>query len=978
MAAATAAPAAGREQKGLLQKLLAEQTAAAKEVLRLNRELEQQLQQSSLDSTSGQASSATAAHGAVRPPPRVQPRHSPPQEYRVLSEPLLGGEAASDQIDAGTWAFVPGSKFILGGVSSVGSMVGGIGQGISGALFAGPHDEEAAAAQDAARGDEVHVRTEEDAVKAAKMNRQKSKLLVLQSIQPQSEACPTESLYRQGSFWTSLALSHTFTTTSMVAIILNSVWIAVDTDHNKADVLSDAPLLYQIVDNFFCFFFFGELFVRFMAFDRARNVFKDGWFIFDATIVACMVWETWIQVALFLLIGIKGAGGLMNASVLRIFRIFRLTRVVRMGRLIHLWPELFILASAVAQAMRSVVATILLLCIVIYIFALVFVVLLSGTPVGRASFPNVPAAAMLLLLNVICGFDKDVITGLQEHGVVCFLLFLLYFMLGQLTMMNMLIGVVCEVVSVEARHGLHALAGMAGMWKIILLALVVRLLLIPFDFYRSTDFEVHRNWLAITHSLPLSQWYYESTSQWTLDYPPAFAYFEWLLSRVAVFADADMLKVANLEYASAATVLFQRLSVVACDVVLCFGAWRAGRSSGAVGPATQASVALALLNPALLLVDHVHFQYNGMLLGLLLLSAAEIEDGNVCRGAALFCLLLNMKQIFLYVAPVFFVYLLRGYCACSFEKGLPRLRFAALCRLAAVVLGSFALYWAPLVATGQVFQAVQRLFPFGRGLTHAYWAPNVWALYNTADRVLAKLGLGSGAAAGGQSATAGFAEVYESSVLWTVPPKATFALTLLAYAPLAVLIWRQTPPGDAAASGRRRGSFVAYTGLGSAVAFALGWHVHEKAILMVTIPLLVAAASSRHQALREATWALSLVATFSVLPLMPERRPETLLKWALLLAGHLLEGKYLLSGKSRALAALGFGAASLGLLVLLGIVVLGLYRDFGGHRLLFGSRMEFLPLMLVSDFCSLLVLGGFVRLYRLLSSSRQEEAQHTD
>ena len=113
-----------------------------------------------------------------------------------------------------------------------------------------------------------------------------------------------------------------------------------------------------------------------------------------------------------------------------------------------------------------------------------------------------------------------------------------------------------------------------------------------------------------------------------------------------------------------------------------------------------------------------------------------------------------------------------------------------LLKLAFTVILGFALSFGPFVINGQLMTVIKRLFPVRRGLTHAYWAPNFWAIYSFLDRLLAAImkkfnpdfQFTSGS-------TSGLVQETVFAILPNVSFMVTVIVTLLVWAPVLIKLW---------------------------------------------------------------------------------------------------------------------------------------------------------------------------------------------
>ncbi|KAL2794297.1 ALG6, ALG8 glycosyltransferase family-domain-containing protein [Aspergillus keveii] len=279
------------------------------------------------------------------------------------------------------------------------------------------------------------------------------------------------------------------------------------------------------------------------------------------------------------------------------------------------------------------------------------------------------------------------------------------------------------------------------------------------------DFEAQRHWMEITIHLPLSKWYTYDLQYWGLDYPPLTAYHSWLLGKIGSIFDPTWFALDDSRGLEDPLLkVFMRATVIVSEYLIYIPAivtfLRRYTRMQAV-PVWSASIALSaiLLQPATILIDHGHFQFNTVMLGLFVASLDAILAGRMLWACIFFVGALGFKQMALYYAPVMFAFLL-GVCT------VPRFRPVRLLCISLVTIVAFAVLLLPLIlgATGaeatkyleltteppllqalpieldrasslyailfQVAQVIHRIFPFSRGLFEDKVA-NAWCAIHT-------------------------------------------------------------------------------------------------------------------------------------------------------------------------------------------------------------------------------------------------------
>lgn len=258
----------------------------------------------------------------------------------------------------------------------------------------------------------------------------------------------TEHYHSSGSLQ-KIARSLAFEQISAFMVVLSALWLSIEIDHDNSSVLSEADPIFQVAAHFFCAFFLFEFIIRFGTFREKRRALQEITILFDAGLLALLIFETWIVPITMAISGASIAtSGRRGQQTVIVFRALRVLRTLRLARVLRQVQELLVIVRGIAIAFRALTIILALLAFVIYFAAIVFTILLQDTELGMQRFSSVPASMGTLLLEGTLSGSRgtQVIREANDEHPVFASLLLIFVLLANVTVMGVLAGLLVQTV----------------------------------------------------------------------------------------------------------------------------------------------------------------------------------------------------------------------------------------------------------------------------------------------------------------------------------------------------------------------------------------------------------------------------------------------------------------------------------------------------------------------------------------------------
>ncbi|KAH7647559.1 glucosyltransferase [Cryptosporidium bovis] len=177
------------------------------------------------------------------------------------------------------------------------------------------------------------------------------------------------------------------------------------------------------------------------------------------------------------------------------------------------------------------------------------------------------------------------------------------------------------------------------------------------------DFEAQRHWMEITLNLPVNNWYinnkHNNIEYWPLDYPPLTAYHSMLCGYFANYFGFD--EFVKLESSrgleSESFKWFMRGTVLISDILIFFSSlvyyWFISNPQENIRDSYM-FLFVSLISVPHIYVDHSHFQYNCISIGLIIWSINFLYTGKKIFSIIALVSAIFFKQTMLYFLPGFF------------------------------------------------------------------------------------------------------------------------------------------------------------------------------------------------------------------------------------------------------------------------------------------------------------------------------------